>query len=92
MCIYCEINFFSFRKTITSFEYSVLSQWFDYLVKSGRANVDLIGEFLYTLQIFGYRYTPSHFIIRRLAQNIKYIINIEINQSSSIQNKEEKSH
>jgi len=39
---YCFVQSNYLEKTITSFEYSVLSQWFDYLVKSGRANVDLI--------------------------------------------------
>ncbi|XP_035824106.1 thymidine kinase 2, mitochondrial isoform X2 [Aplysia californica] len=39
---YCFVQNNYLDKTITPFEYTVLSQWFDYLVKSGRADVDLI--------------------------------------------------
>jgi len=39
---YCFVQNNYLDKTITPFEYAVLTQWFDYLVKSNRANVDLI--------------------------------------------------
>ncbi|XP_059174454.1 thymidine kinase 2, mitochondrial-like [Physella acuta] len=39
---YCFVQNSYLDKTINGFEYSVLNQWFDYLVSSGNAPVDLI--------------------------------------------------
>jgi len=39
---YCFVQSNYLDKTITPFEYTVLTQWFDYLTKSNRAPVDLI--------------------------------------------------
>ena len=74
---------FVLRKTITPFEYAVLTQWFDYLVKSDRANVDLIGELNLIKQIpqqwtvlgDGYKLVISYFL-KSLKQDLnkRYII------------------